>query len=220
MVKIWLKRNYYRIANLKKGIKIGKHVILDINNTFEGHNVIADDCEIASSKIGLGTYISKNSVIKMCLVGRFCSIGRNIQTGLGLHPTEGFVSSHPAFFSSQRQAGFSFVTINKFIEHKYIDEDGKYIIQIGNDVWIGNNVILMDGIRIGDGAIIAAGSIVTKDVDPYTIVAGIPAKFLRYKFSEAEIEALRKIKWWNWPFEKIRAHHQFFDDINLFLNNI
>ncbi|MEI6628400.1 MAG: CatB-related O-acetyltransferase [Alphaproteobacteria bacterium] len=74
---------------------------------------------------------------------------------------------------------------------------------IGNDVWIGNNVTIMQGITIGDGAIIGTNSLVTRNVEPYTIVGGNPAKLIRKRFSDKDIDALVKLAWWDWPIEKI-----------------
>lgn len=212
----WLKRNYYRLVNYNNNVKIGKSVEFNISNKFEGLNIIGDDAIIGSSYIGLGTYISERSVIKNTLIGRFCSIGSGIQTGMGTHPSKDFVSTHPAFFSTQMQAGFSFVKENIFQEHIYADST--YIVTIGNDVWIGNNVMIMDGVKIGDGAIVAAGAIVTKDVLPYTIVAGIPAKFLRSRFDEKQIVQLLKIKWWEWGIDKIKANSHLFNNIQQFID--
>jgi acetyltransferase-like isoleucine patch superfamily enzyme len=219
-MKAWLKRNYYKWAYYSKNVKIGKKVLLDIRNEFEGWNVIGDNTEVASSKIGLGTYIADRSIIKKAVIGRYCSIGSSVQTGLGVHPSTGFVSSHPAFYSTKKQAGFSFVDEDIFEEHLFIDADGKYVVQMGNDVWVGNNVIIMDGIKIGDGAIIASGSVVTKDVAPYTIVGGVPAKFIKPRFDEQQVEKLLAIKWWNWSMKEIKANSKLFDSVESFISSI
>ena len=84
--------------------------------------------------------------------------------------------------------------------------DNKGDIVIGNDVWIGYEAVIMAGVSIGDGAIIGARAVVTKDVPPYTIVGGVPAKFIRKRFSEEVIADLIEIKWWNWTIEKITEH--------------
>lgn len=84
--------------------------------------------------------------------------------------------------------------------------DNKGDIIIGNDVWIGYEAVIMSGVTIGDGAIIASRAVVTKDVPPYTIVGGVPAKTIRKRFSDDDIAALQKMKWWNWPIEQIQAH--------------
>ena len=84
--------------------------------------------------------------------------------------------------------------------------DNKGDIIIGNDVWIGYEAVIMSGVTIGDGAIIASRAVVTKDVPPYTIVGGVPAKTIRKRFSDDDIAALQKMKWWDWPIEQIQAH--------------
>lgn len=218
-MKAWIKRHYYRYINRSKHLKLGKNVLLNMRCNFEGWNAIHENCEISSSNVGLATYICANSVIRRTNIGRFCSIGRSLQTGLGCHPSEGFVSTHPSFFSTAKQAGFSFVNKNLFQENKFADADQYFVVEIGNDVWIGNNVTIMDGIKIGDGAIIAAGAVVTHDVMPYAIVAGVPAKIRKYRFSEIEIEKLLSIKWWNWDMEKIKSQSHLFTDIKLFEKN-
>ena len=84
--------------------------------------------------------------------------------------------------------------------------DNKGDIVIGNDVWIGYETVIMSGVTIGDGAIIASRAVVTKDVPPYTIVGGIPAKTIRKRFPDDDIAALQKMKWWDWPLDQIKAH--------------
>ncbi|MFI5158483.1 MAG: CatB-related O-acetyltransferase [Sphingobacteriales bacterium] len=217
-MKAWIKRNYYRF-NTKKPLILGENVLLNMKCRFEGLNTIQENCEISSCEIGMATYICAGSVVRSTRIGRFCSIGRNLQTGLGMHPTEVFVSTHPSFFSTAKPAGFTFVEESLFKENKYADADGKFVVDIGNDVWIGNNVTVLDGIKIGDGAIIATGSVVTKDVDPYAIVAGVPAKFKKYRFSANQIDKLLTVKWWNWDIEDIKAQKQLFTDITSFIAN-
>ncbi len=84
--------------------------------------------------------------------------------------------------------------------------DNKGDIVIGNDVWIGYEAVVLAGVTIGDGAIVAARAVVTKDVPPYTIVGGMPAKPIRKRFSDSEIDQLLELKWWDWPPEQIAAH--------------
>lgn len=84
-------------------------------------------------------------------------------------------------------------------------------IVVGNDVWIATRAIIMSGVTIGDGAVIAAGSVVTRDVPPYAIVGGNPAKIIKYRFSEDTIAAMRQIRWWDWPIERILEEKAAFD---------
>ena len=93
--------------------------------------------------------------------------------------------------------------------------DNKGDIVIGNDVWIGYDAVIMSGVKIGDGAIIGTRAAVTKDVPPYTIVGGIPAKVIRKRFSNDTISKLLEIKWWDWPAEKIQANIQHIQSGNI-----
>jgi len=132
-VKLFIKRY---IIKQKFNVRFGKNVNVNLNSFFEGMNYIGDNTEFTNSTLGLGSYIANNSIIRNSKIGRFCAIGDNVRTCLGLHPTKDFISIHPAFFSIQKQAGFSFVTENLFEEHKYLDDAKKYVVEIGNDVWI------------------------------------------------------------------------------------
>jgi len=175
---------------------------------------------LINSFLGRGSYIANNSIIRNTKIGRFCAIGDYVRTGLGKHPTKDFVSIHPAFFSLQKPAGFTFVKEQLFDEHDYVDNDKQYYVVIGNDVWIGNNVLIMDGVSIGDGAIVAAGAIVTKDVKPYAIVAGIPAKVINNRFNKEQVKKLLEIKWWDWTFIKLSDSSKDFTEFEKFLKVI
>lgn len=213
-LKRYLIRRYI-IA--KYEVILGKNVKLNKNVFFEGKNAVFNNSEFTNSYMGLGSYIANNSVIRSTKIGRFCAIGDNVRTCLGRHPTNDFVSIHPVFFSTQKQGGFTFVNKKMFEEHKYVDEKKKYVCEIGNDVWIGNNVLIMDGITIEDGVIIAAGSIVTKDVEPYSIVGGIPSRIIRYRFNEEQIKLLLKFKWWEKDLQWLKDNACKFTDINTFI---
>ena len=103
---------------------------------------------------------------------------------------------------------------------KYLNKDAGIQVIIGNDVWIGNDVKLMEGITIGDGAVIGTGAVVTKDVEPYSVYAGVPAKKIKLRFSEEQIEELVKIKWWDKDEEFIRNNVKasVFDDVDRFIS--
>lgn len=161
-------------------------------------------------KIGAYTYMRGGTVNSLQSIGRFCSIAPNIFVGGGNHPTD-FLSTHPFQYGG---SGFSYW-------QKFKDFDANGLIlprsviknnpNIGNDVWIGANVTINRSVNIGDGAVVAAGSVVTKDVPPYAIVGGVPAKIIKYRFDEKMIKELLDLKWWNYeprslngvPFNKI-----------------
>ena len=203
----------------KSNVLFGRGSIINKKSYFEGYNKIGNNTQFTNSSIGLGTYIANNSIIKFTKIGRFCAIGDNVRTFLGRHPSKEFVSIHPAFFSILKQSGFTFVDNQLFDEHVYLKNAEQYVCVIGNDVWIGNNVLIMDGITVGDGAIIAAGAIVTKNVEPYTIVGGVPAKLIKKRFADYQIERLLKIEWWNWNFHNIKKLSATFRSVNEFILN-
>jgi acetyltransferase-like isoleucine patch superfamily enzyme len=142
-------------------------------------------------------------------IGKFCSIGSFVSIGPGKHPIE-FVSTSPVFFSDNKQCGTTFADMS------YYREMGS--VKIGNDVWIGANAVIFDDVTIGDGAVIAAGAIVTKDVEPYAVVGGVPAKMIKKRFSDEIIEKLMQFEWWNKDEVWLRKNYKLFHDIEEFMN--
>jgi acetyltransferase-like isoleucine patch superfamily enzyme len=182
-----------------------------INNVSIGEYVaILHEVHLEQVSLGNFSYVSSNSRLFNVATGNFCSIGRQVQIGLWLHPSKVFVSTYPAFYSNSNIG----CPLN-FREDKIFD-DSVPKTDVGNDVWIGSNAIIPGGIRIGTGAIVAAGSVVVKDVPPYAIVGGNPAKVIRFRFPEDQIEILLASEWWNWPIEKIRQNVAYFSDIEKF----
>jgi len=206
-----LKQFLLKISHKAKQVHFGAKSTLNQKTVLEGNNYIWDNTDVRNSHIGFGTYIAKNSSILSTYIGRYCSIGENVRTSIGRHPSHQFVSTHPAFFSPAKQAGFTFVREQLFSEHKYVDKN--YLVQIGNDVWIGNNVTILDGITIGDGAIVGLGSVVTKDVDPYSINVGVPCKCIGQRFEKEEVEFLLSLQWWNKGYSWVKEHATLFADI-------
>lgn len=178
--------------------------------TFEGANYLGVGTEFSGS-LGYASYLGNHCAVSAS-VGRFTCIAAGVKTVNGFHPTSGFVSVHPAFFS-RNCTGLSLSESRKFQEFRYADPDRQLAVQIGNDVWIGRDAILIAGITIGDGAVVGAGAVVTKNVPPYTIVAGNPARELRKRFSEKEIEFLREDKWWEKDPQWLREHAELFESI-------
>lgn len=180
-----------------------------VHNSFIEPNVtIYKQVKISNSQIGSFTYICQNTIIDRASIGKFCSIASDCKIGLGSHPTRNFVSTHPIFFSSRKQAGLTFSDKDYF---KECDS-----ITIENDVWIGTNTIILDGVNIGNGAIIAAGAVVTKDIPAYAIYAGVPAKLIRYRFEKEVVDFLLNFKWWLKDEEWLKQNFKNFHDINKF----
>ena len=148
---------------------------------------ILDGARLGSVVVGPYTYICENTIIERTTIGGFCSIARDVLIGLASHPTD-YVSTYPGFYSADVASSHFFGSTSKF--------DDKIPVEIGHDVWIGARAVIIGGVKIGTGAIIATGAVVTKDVPPYAIVGGVPARILRYRFEPKLCEALLASKWW------------------------
>ena len=125
-----------------------------------------------------------------------------------------FVSTSPMFYSTLKQCGSNFATKNLFQECVMADAKEHSAIVIGNDCCIISNVTFIYRVTVGDGAVVLAGAVVTRDVPPYAIVAGVPAKVIKYRFSEKDIEWLLNKKWWNRDADWIRKNWQAFNDMD------
>lgn len=143
-------------------------------------------------------------------VGKFCAIAKNVHIFLGGNHRTDWITTYP----------FSALT-NEFPEAKHIKghPTTKGNVTIGNDVWIGYGAVILSGVTIGDGAVIGAFSVVTKNVNPYEIVAGNPAKVIRKRFNDEVISHLLEIAWWNWPINKISSEINFLcnDEVSEFI---
>lgn len=146
---------------------------------------ILDTALSGVSYFGFATYINSGFLRSYVEVGRYCSIGRNVSIGLGNHNHQGLTTS-PYFVSED--SGSSSLPLAQ--------ANPKRRVLIGNDVWIGDSVMITSGVKIGDGAVIAAGAVVSKDVPPYAIVGGVPAKLIRMRFDDDLLCRLLKIRWW------------------------
>ena len=152
--------------------------------------------------LGRHSYVGMNFVRmhKDTIVGAFCSIGSNVALGPSQHPTD-WLSTAP----------FQYIDWKKITKDQKLLKYEQIPVSCGNDVWIGNNVTVKDGVNISDGAVIGSNSVVTHDVPPYAIVAGCPAKIIRYRFSNDIIQQLLQLKWWDLSDEQIAKLP--FDDV-------
>lgn len=201
----------------KKNVVVAKTVVFDENTMFGGFNKIGRYSLVIGSSIGRYSYMGAFNQLDNVEIGNFCSIGSNLKVITSTHPSREFVSTHPAFFSTLKQDGNTFVTESHFNE--ILGIRGRKLI-IGHDVWIGDNVTFMGGVTIGNGAIIGANALVTKDVPPYAIVGGVPAKLIRYRFTKEQIETLESFKWWNKDDKWLKTNVDFFQSISEFINRV
>jgi acetyltransferase-like isoleucine patch superfamily enzyme len=164
---------------------------------FEAPCVLSDACNFKTA-IEVGAWSNFAAVkgrgeINNAKIGRYCSIADNVN----INPTQ-----HPVCWLSisARQYNSGFLEFNRFggkelAVRQFVNDKS---VEIGNDVWVGTNAVIMGGIKIGDGAIVAAGAVVTKDVPPYAVVGGVPAKVIKYRFDADTIKELLALKWWNY----------------------
>ncbi|SFG94419.1 CatB-related O-acetyltransferase [Sporolactobacillus nakayamae] len=204
----------------RKRAMIYRQAVLDRYTSMAGNNKISSGAIVLNTKLGYGSYIGQNSFIKNSTIGNYSCIAGNVSTVVGNHPSSKFVSIHPAFYSTRQQAGFTYVRQTLFQENNYLDIDKKIGVFIGSDVWIGEGVKILEGIKIGDGAIIATGAVVTRNVPPYAIFGGVPAKLLKYRFSPEEINYLLKLQWWTKDEKWIKQNAKYFIDCKILMEKI
>ena len=185
------KRAIIKTSSIGKNVQIGRNCLICKGVKIESNVNIGD-----YTYINLDTTVDSNVNI-----GKYCSISKNVFIAPGTHEYK-YVTTHPILFNP-----FWRKQMNILEKDNYIKKIGKQdsITNIGNDVWIGLNAIIMRGITIGDGAVIGAGAVVTKDVEPYSIVVGNPAKHIKYRFESTYVEELKNMqkKWWDYSPEEL-----------------
>lgn len=182
----YIKRNNcklsFAVSRLSHNSKIRMEERVKIGRVlFEGANV----------EIGAYSYIrSESELYGNCQIGRFCSIGSNVIIGLEK-------SKHPMNWLTT-------ALFTRELEHLYQLQSAASITKIGHDCWIGRDAVIMEGVHVGHGAVVAARAVVTRDVPEYAVVAGVPAKIVKYRFSQNLIDKIIASQWWNYPAEEIQ----------------
>lgn len=204
----WCINLYYTLAN--RNLYIGFRAKIAPRSIFYGYNKI-EHHSYFSGEMGECSYIGEYSHV-VGKIGKYCSIAGKVNFITLTHPVKKYVSTSPCFYSQKKQCGISYVNKNIFDESPKLLGQKESII-VGNDVYIGYGATIIGPVKIGDGAIIAANATVVKDVEPYTVVGGCPAKLIRYRFSKEQIQSLTKIKWWNKNRDWLEKHACLFNDI-------
>lgn len=190
---LWMFSRRLKILREVTGFHASLFSYADAHCTFSSFGAVHKGSSLFSVRLGVASYVA-GARINHATIGNFCSIGPGACIGLGRHPTN-WLSTHPAFYSRNGECKLS-------LGHAPFEQYRTTVI--GNDVWIGANAIVMDGLRIGDGAIVAAGAVVTHDVPPFAVVAGVPAKTIKQRFDAATGDALLQWQWWHLPIETLR----------------
>ncbi|MEG1671648.1 MAG: CatB-related O-acetyltransferase [Mucinivorans sp.] len=205
----YCRQTYQRARFLKANptCRIGKGS--QVSQTSFGRYVVAfNDVRLYAAKIGDYTYIQTQGRIFNCSIGKFCSIAAGVTIAAGIHHID-YVSTHPAMTQQSTPLPRVYATNNNTLVCEKVN--------IGNDVWIGEKAIVLDGVNIGNGAVIAAGAVVVRDVAPYSVVGGIPAKHIKYRFDEQTIAAIESTSWWDKSDEWLATNADYFLDTKQFL---
>lgn len=190
--------------------RVSKLAIIDKYSTIHKTSRICRFVKLVKSDVCKYTYLAPRTELVHVSIGNFCSVGPECKIGLAHHSIK-HISTSPIFTSKKNALMYKWVSSNSFTEYKQV--------KIHNDVWIGARTMIMGGVTIGNGVVIGAGSIVTKDVPDYAVIAGTPAKIIKYRFNDLTIQQLLELRWWNLPDSAIKANIKEFsinaEDINI-----
>lgn len=189
---------------INKEVNIHENVSV-VNSSFSDYVEIGPYSTLQNVTMGNYSYCGEYCILQNVEIRNMVNIAAMVRIGAPQHPMNRPILHHLTY--RRKMYGFCDEDDKDFFKAR---KNNKVVI--GNDVWIGHGAIIREGIKIGDGAIIGSGAVVTKDVDDYEIVVGVPAKRIRYRFSEETIKKLKHIKLWDWSHEKIKDH---FEDLLL-----
>lgn len=179
------------------------------NCTLGAYTEVGDHCVLEESALGDYSYCFGYNDIIYSEIGKFASLATGVRLNPVQHPAHTRAAAHHFTY---RCAHYGFGADDDSI----IDWRRSSRVTVGNDVWMGHNAVIMGGVRIGNGAVIAAGAVVTRDVQPYEIVGGVPARHIGWRYAPEIIAALERIRWWDWSREELARRVRDFDDVETF----
>ena len=171
---------------------------------------LMSDTYLIESSFDDYSYTAGNVQIIYSQIGKFCSIANSVRINPGNHPQWRVTQHHMTY----RKFAYGF---DQKDDEEFFNWRREHKCVIGNDVWIGHAAIIMPGVNIGHGAIIGSGAVVTKDIPPYAIAVGVPAKVIKYRFDETTIAALMDIAWWDWDRATLEENYNDLNDLTLFI---
>ena len=198
-------RSWIRDSILRKKVIVGESSRVTSSNVEEYVRIDRNNL-IYHSSLGRYSYTGPFDMIFKAKIGSFCSISYGVTIGPPEHDYHKF-TTHPFLYDPT----YEVFDKGEILENHKFEKK----MEIGSDVWIGCNTTILRGCTIGNGAIIGANSLVNKDVPPYAIVAGTPARIIKYRFDNETIEKLLALKWWEWSIEIIKANKSLFVDNNI-----
>ena len=189
------------------------HLTSSIRRSFLGSwTDIGPRVSIAESEVGDYTYLAGDASVIYAKIGKYCSIASHVRINPGNHPMWRVMQHHCTY--RRVQYGLDIKNDKAFFDWRRADR-----VEIGHDVWLGHGVIVMAGVKIGTGAVGGSGAVVTKNIPPYAIAVGVPAKVIKMRFDEDIIEKIMKTCWWDWDRKTLKERFNDFLDLETFLKN-
>jgi len=180
------------------------------NTTLGRWTEVGADNWLENVELGDYSYTGPFGMFQNAVIGKFANIAAQVRVGPTMHPMDRPTLHHFTY----RQSWYGFGDDDK----EFFARRAERVAHIGHDTWLGHGVVIMPGVTVGTGAVVGAGAVVTKDVEPYTVVGGVPAKFLKRRFDQATARALINLAWWDWDHETLKVRlSDFSASVEVFL---